>query len=288
MNMNRWLPGLALAGTVGVIAAGRWRERAVAAEVARSLRSTPCSSGRRVDFAELATLPAPVARYFRHVLTDGSPVVRAVTLLQTGHLRTSTTSGTWRPFTAEQLVMPGAPGFLWNAKVSLPPGLHVRVLDSYHAGIGAGRVSLLSLLRLGADAGRPELNASALQRYLAEAAWYPTALLPSSGVAWTPIDEHSACATLTSHGISVCMEFRFNAADEIAGIYTQGRFRSVVGGYRLTAWEGHLSDYVLRAGLRVPTRGEVGWYDGGQWEAVWKGKVTEARFEFEQAASRQR
>lgn len=282
MNVNRWLLGLGFAGAAGAIAAGRFHERAVAADVAHSLRSNPTSSsGRRADFDQLANLPAPVARYFRHVLTDGAPVVRSVTLVQTGRLRTSTTSEAWRAFTAEQLVVPGAPGFLWNARVSLPLGLHVRVLDSYHSGIGAGRVGLLSLLRLGADAGSPELNASALQRYLAEAAWYPTALLPSSGISWTPIDEHSAAATLTSHGISVSLEFRFSAADEIAGIYTQGRFRSIDGGYRLTPWEGHFSHYVLRSGLRVPAEGEVGWYVDGQWKAVWKGQVIEERFEFE-------
>lgn len=282
MNVNRWLLGLGLAGAVGAIAAGRFHERAVVTEWTQSLRSKPySSSGRRADFAQLTKLPAPVARYFRHVLTDGGPIIRSVTLIQTGRLRTSTTSEAWRSFTAEQLVVPGAPGFVWNARVNLPLGLHVRVLDGCQSGVGAGRVSLLSLLRIGADAGSPELNASALQRYLAEAAWYPTALLPSFGIAWTPIDEHSATATLTSHGTSASLQFRFNAADEIASIYTKGRFRSVNGGYQLTPWEGHFRHYVLRSGLRVPAEGEVGWYIDGRWEAVWRGQIAEEQFEFE-------
>ena len=185
------------------------------------------------------------------------------------------------PVTAEQLVVPGAPGFLWNARVNVTLGLHVRVLDSFHGGVGAGRVSLVSLPRVGADEGSPELNASALQRYLAEAAWYPTALLPSSGVSWAPIDEHSATATLASHKTTVSLEFRFSAADEIASISAKGRFRSFNGGYQLAPWEGHFDDYRLRSGFRVPAEGEVGWYDDGQWRAVWRGRVVEERFEFE-------
>ena len=36
----------------------------------------------------------------------------------------------------------------------------------------------------------------------------------------------------------------------------------------------------MRSGLRVPTYGEVGWYDAGAWKAVWKGDLIEVQYEF--------
>ena len=41
-----------------------------------------------------------------------------------------------------------------------------------------------------------------LMRFLAEAAWYPTALLPSQGVRWQGADERSAFATLIKYSAS--------------------------------------------------------------------------------------
>jgi hypothetical protein len=40
--------------------------------------------------------------------------------------------------------------------------------------------------------GTPEIAQGELMRFLAEAAWYPTALLPSQGVQWKAIDDFSA------------------------------------------------------------------------------------------------
>ena len=91
-------------------------------------------------------------------------------------------------------------------------------------GRAGSRVDLWSAIKLGADADRPELNQGALQRYLAEAVWYPTALFPSEHLSWTPIDERKALATLTSHGTSVSLEFHFNREGEVAAIYAPQRW----------------------------------------------------------------
>ena len=108
--------------------------------------------------------------------------------------------------------------------MSLAPLLHLRVRDALLEGRGGGRVDLLSAIKLGADADRPELNAGALHRFLAEAVWYPTALLPSDRLAWSPIDERKALATLTSHGTTVSLEFHFNREGEVAAVYTPQRW----------------------------------------------------------------
>jgi hypothetical protein len=42
-------------------------------------------------------------------------------------------------------------------------------------------------------------------------------------------------------------------------------------------WEGHFRDYRERDGVVMPSEGDVGWYVGDQWRAVWKGRITEYR-----------
>lgn len=245
-----------------------------------SLASGATSTTGRVNLASLGTLPAPVVRYLRHVLSDGQPLIKTVRMQQLGELRTGTDSDSWSAFTASQFVVPAAPGFIWNAKVALPLATHVRVLDSYIRGTGAGRVSLLSAIPIAAESDIAELNAGALHRYLAEAVWYPTALLPGSGVFWRPVDEYTAIATLTDRGITVSLEFRFNNDNEVIAIYSSGRFGRFDGGYRLKPWEGHFRHYFLQDGMRIPRYGEVGWYEGDKLELVWKGRLETVEYTF--------
>ena len=230
--------------------------------------------------AMLADLPAPVARYFRYALTDGQPLIASATMSQNGVLRTAISSSEWTKFTAKQFVAPAAPGFVWNARVAVRPGFHVSVVDSYNSGVGAGRVSLLGALTVVQAENIAELSSGALHRYLAEAVWYPTALLPQAGVQWTALNDNAAIASLTDSGVTVSLEFRFNDTGEVTGIYTDGRFGQFDGGYRQTPWQGEFRNYQLVDGMRVPRYGEVGWIIDGKLELVWKGEIEDIRYAF--------
>ena len=231
-----------------------------------------------VDFDSFSTLPPPVARYFRHVLAENQKLIKTATMQQSGRLRTSTTTDAWSEFTARHVVAPAATGFVWIARVAMPLATHVRVVDSYIAGVGGGRVSILSAFTVAAEAGDPELNSGALHRYLSEAVWYPTALLPQSGVRWSPVDDHAAMATVTDGRTTVSLEFRFNDIGEVVGIYSPGRFGRFDQAYSRVPWEGHFHDYQSRGGMRIPSYGEVGWYEGQTLELVWKGNLIDAQY----------
>ncbi len=221
----------------------------------------------------LENVPAPVARYLRLALP--TPIrIQQVRMQQVGTLRTDASSERWMAFEAEHVVVPPATGFLWNARVRVAPLLHVRVRDALIDGKGSGQVALLSAFAVSQDGGTLEMNSGSLHRYLAEAVWYPTALLPSPHLRWTEIDTTKALATLTDHGITVSLEFRFAESGEVIGIYTSGRWGTFAGGYRQVAWEGHFRDYRDRGGVIVPTEGDVGWYVNNEWRAVWKGTIT--------------
>jgi hypothetical protein len=77
---------------------------------------------------------------------------------------------------------------VWNARVQVAPLVHVCVRDALIEGKGSGQVSLLSAFTMNAAADTPEMNSGSLHRYLAEAVWYPTALLPSSQLMWSALD----------------------------------------------------------------------------------------------------
>ena len=242
------------------------------------LNATYQYMGDPVEFNSFAELPPPVTRYFKHVLTNGQDIIQSTRFNQSGELRSNPTEENWSTFTAQQLVMTRS--FIWNAKIKLPLGVHIRVIDSYVDGKGAAYVSFNSAVGLGSESDITELNSGALHRYLAEGVWSPTALLPRAGVVWTAIDENTALATLADGNNSVSLEFRFNETGEVVSIYTPGRYSKVDDGYELMQWEGHFDDYREIAGMRIPMFGEVGWYVDGELELVWKGKLLKVEYEF--------
>ena len=258
---------------------GRNRERKKTDRLAIKLLDTlPPKPPGKVRFSNFTDLPSPVARYLKLVLKDGQRFIRSAGIRQAGVLRTSTQSDRWLAFTARQIVVPGAPGFVWNARVQTPLGAHLRVVDSYMAGRGAGAVSLLSAFPLSSESGSMELDSGSLLRYLAEAVWYPTALLPESGVVWTPIDDATALATLSDRDTTVSLEFRFDKSGEVTGIYSPGRFGRFEGRFKKIPWEGHFRNYREHGGLRVPGYAEVGWHGLWGWQPVWKGNLVGIQF----------
>lgn len=146
------------------------------------------------DPSEIADLPAPVQRYFRAVLYEGQPLVTAVTVEHGGTFNMSEDRERWVPFTSTQRVILQRPGFVWDARIRMLPGLTVFVRDAYVAGAGVLVAKLLGLLTVMEQPDTPELAQGELMRFFAEAAWYPTALLPSQGVRWAAIDDRHAAA----------------------------------------------------------------------------------------------
>lgn len=257
----------------------RAQQRTLSLLVESLVRAPSPTGTARVSFNDFSRLPPPVARYFRRALREGQGSIRLARFRQLGTLRTDVHSDRWLPFEADQIVAPSASGFVWNARVDVAPLLHIRVRDALIGGQGSGQVSLLSAFTVATAGGSLEMNSGALHRYLAEAVWYPTGLLPSAKLRWSAIDDDTALATLTESGVTVSLEFRFNATGEVTGIYTPARWGTFDGGYRQVAWEGHFRNYGDRGGVIVPSEGEVGWYSEGEWRPVWKGRIVEANYE---------
>jgi hypothetical protein len=262
----------------------RWREaaRTLTNKLEASRTDEKCETRfpARFDLRELEGLPAPVQRYFRAVLTEGQPLIAAVTLELSGTLNLSATSERWKPFASRQRVLTRPPGFLWDANVSLLPGVAVRVVDGYIAGEGLLHAAALGLFAVADLHGGGEIARGELMRFFAEMAWYPTALLPSQGVRWEALDERSAKATIVDGPLMVTLLFSFNDAGLIESARAEARGAMVGKEMVMVPWEGRWSNYQTRHGMMVPISGEAAWLRPEGRKPYFRGTVTSLTCEF--------
>lgn len=289
MTWVLWLglvPCLLLLAVLGLRAYGakRWADtvRVLTGrlEAARIDDQTQLRLQARYDARELDGLPAPVQRYFRTVLTDGQPFITTATVAMVGNFNLSASGEQWKPFTSTQQVVTRRPGFLWDAQIAMLPGLPVRVVDSYIAGLGLLRAAMLGVFTVADIDGGDEIARGEFMRFFAEAAWYPTALLPSQGVRWQAVDERFANATLTDGSCTLTLLFRFNDAGLIDAFRAEARGAMVGKEMRMLPWEGKWSNYQMQDGMMVPRTGEVAWVRPEGRRPYFIGTVTALRYEF--------
>ena len=239
------------------------------------------------DQKEIEGLPAPVQRFFRTVLKDGQAIAKrdlgiasAVKISQQGQFNMSETEAKWRNFTATQLVITQRPGFDWDARIQMAPGMNAFVHDTYLLGEGNLQASLLGLFTVAKMHGTPESNQGELLRFFAETAWYPTALLPSQGVRWEAIDDTSARGILTDGTTTVSLVFQFNDEGAISTIRAEGRYRMDGDKWTAMPWVGRFGEYSLRNGMLIPLQAEVGWEHPEGTRLYFKGRITKISYEF--------
>ena len=234
-----------------------------------------------VDFHELEGLPEPVQRYFRATLREGQSLISGVRVRHAGSFNMAESGERWRPFTSTQRVVTHHPGFVWDGRIAMVPGVSVRVHDAFVAGEGILHPALLGLFTLAhmRDSGGP-VSQGELMRFLAEASWYPTALLPSQGVQWEAVDERSARATLVAGGLALTLTVRFGSDGLIQSVYAKDRGRTVGREVVPTPWEARFADYEERSALRVPLSGEVAWLLPEGRQPYWRGRITELVYEW--------
>ena len=260
--------------TALVLSARRWQGRS--AHLVQQLRASGSADPSRYSAEDLGDLPGPVVRYFRAVLRDGQQIIHHVRLEQEGEFLLKAPDG-WRPFTAVQHINPV--GFVWDARIRMMPGVPVLVRDGFVAGTGSMHAGLSGLITIVSQEGTPEIASAALMRYLAEAVWCPTALLPSQGVRWAPVDDSTARATLSVGPVTVSLDYRFGADGLVRSIYAPDRGRDVNGTSIPTPWQGRWSEWGERDGVRIPLHGEVAWILPEGAQPYWRGRVTSIRFD---------
>lgn len=132
---------VAVLGAAVAMAGRRWR--GATAEWTAKLGGE--SAAGTVSFAGFDSLPAPAARSFRSVLRQGQPGYRHGVLTQKGQFLVKPPNG-WQPFTATHTLTTDPPGFVWDARIRIGPGLAMRVRDRLVAAQGSIHGALLGLV----------------------------------------------------------------------------------------------------------------------------------------------
>jgi hypothetical protein len=278
-TMARWtwitLGTLATAGLATVVT-GTWRWRRESARVVAAIDAAAAGAREAAPFdpASVDSLPAPVRRYLRWAIAPGTRPVRRVSLVQTGTF--AMRPGQWTRFGAEQVVTTAPRAFVWDARMTMATVVPVLVRDGYRGGQGAMLATIAGWAPVADAHDTPDMATGALLRWLAEAAWYPTAFLPSEGTTWTAIDDASARATITDGAATVALDVTFAADGGIARVRAL-RVRDGAGAPQ--PWQGSFTDYRRVDGMMVPMRGEVGWGDGARYAPYWRGRIETVRYD---------
>ena len=270
--------GIAAAGAL-LVGRTTWsaRSETLRAELTTQERGT----GPTVfDTTELTALPAPVARMLRSVLTPGQPLIRELRLEHRGDFDMGRDSTRWATFHSRQLVVTQRPGFLWDARIRMGPGLPVFVHDAYVAGRGVLTAKLFGLVTVMEAEQSKELAEGEFLRWVAEAAWYPTALLPSQGAAWRYLDDRSALLTMRDGITAATVTVGFDDAGRIARVRAERRARETPDGPVPTPWEGRFWDYIRQDGMWIPRQGEVAWLLPDGPRPYWRGHIERVTYTF--------
>jgi hypothetical protein len=277
--------GLVLAA---VLEGSRFRWVARTRELRERLRAAaPAPAPTVVTAAELEALPSPVARYLRAALREGQPVVTRARIRWEGRFNMgSPARDNWKPFTADQEFVPRAPGFVWDARVAMAPGLTVFVRDGFVAGEASMLGAVRGLLTVVDRRGTPGLASGALQRYLAEAVWFPTALLPTQGVTWTALDDSTARATIASGATTVSLDFRFGPDGLVREVRAPERtYDDGKGPPRRLPWIARILGWAAQDGMQVPDSAVVEWRFPERPYAYWRGRPVTVSYEYARPAA---
>jgi len=215
------------------------------------------AQSKTFSFNDIEGLPEPVQRYFKYALKDGQEHIKFVRLKQVGEFRMKENQS-WMPIKAEQYFTTEDPAFIWRVKFTMAPFIWIDGRDMYYQGKGNMLIKILSTITV-ADATGSEMDISSLIRFLAEAPWFPTALLPSDYLEWKEIDSNSARAVIKDNGYTALGIFTFNEKGEIIKFVTNDRYMEADGKYFKEQWAGYYRNYQEIEGMKIPMEGEVEW-----------------------------
>jgi hypothetical protein len=263
--------------------------RETAAEVRTLLSGVASAPADQVTDDELASLPAPVARWLRRAGVVGRPRVRTMVLRQRGQLRAAIDEPFF-PAHAEQHINLESPGFVW-AVDTMMKHLPVTGRDAYLRGHGRMLVSVGGLSTV-VDATGPSIDHDTLLRFLGELVWCPSAAL-APYVQWHAIEpaaeatataEAAAEATMSYRGITASARFTFDAEGRVTTVSAR-RYLGSGTAARLETWVVKATQWQLRHGVEIPSHGSVAWLLGGERFETYRWEITKLEYDMRPRAS---
>ncbi|HZG01303.1 MAG TPA: DUF6544 family protein [Chitinophagales bacterium] len=247
-------------------------------EVQRELFKHPPSRQGVFTEQDIAPLPLPVQRYFRVCNWLGKPKMTNASIRIADMQLKMDLDNDFMPVKSFQFNSVTEPVRLAYLKATMFGMLPFSGRDKYQDGVGHMYIKLVNAIPV-VDLKGNEMNKAALATTLAETFLAPNyALQPY--VEWTAVDETTAKATLTHHGISVSGVFHFNEAGEFTRFETNDRYMTRKdGSMKQTKWIAAVENYEERNGVRIATTMTAWWETENGLKQYAKMKIADVKFD---------
>lgn len=222
----------------------------------QALFSNQVSKKEMVTEEMLAGLPQPVQTWLKHSGIVGKEKIYSVRLKQRGWMRNKPEQKEWNKAIAEQYFTVDEPAFIWQVKMNMMLLMPVSGCDRFVNGRGSMQIKLWSLFNAVNSSG-PKIDEGALQRYLAEICWMPSAAL-SPYIKWNATNDSSALATLSYNGVSGEVVFHFTGDGDIRSC-TAARYKGGGPDDKKEVWQVVTKKIDVRNGIRIPVQSEATW-----------------------------
>lgn len=229
---------------------------------------------------DIAHLPLPVQKYFRHCGYIGTP---KMSFMKAIYQDVDFLFGKDKPaikidYTQYNFVNePIRIAYIDSSMYGIP----FEGLDSYTAGNGSMKGVLAKLFTLFNQTGE-NMDKASLVTYLSECLIIPNVALQDF-VVWEEIDNFHAKATISYYGITASGIFTFNENGEMLSFTTDDRMATAIDGTsEKVKWSAVCGGYVETNGIRRPTVLRAIWhYDDGDL-VYFDGKDIAIEFDYEQ------
>lgn len=211
-------------------------------------------------------VPRLIEDHVSRGVPDPGAAPRGVRLRQQGEIRLDP-ARPWLPFTAVQTMASFTTAFVWRARVRMAPLVPVTVVDAFERGAGRLDARMWGLVPVARGRGE-RIDRSEVQRYLAELAWCPWAMLHNPDLVYEARDERTV--RVWARDPEAWVDLGFDPAGDLVTARTTTRYRNEAA----EPWEGRFLRYGTFGEHRVPSRAEVLWEGADGAFSYWKADLT--------------
>mgnify|MGYP006879620393 CR=1 FL=1 len=204
----------------------------------------------------LSGLPIIVQKWLHNSGAIGIKPIYTVYLEQELQMLMNPEQKDWMNAQATQYFTTEPPAFNWSVNLKMNSFLDVVGRDKFENGKGEMTIKLFSLFSIANAKNNDKVNQAALQRFLAETCWFPSATL-SSYIKWEYIDDYSAKANIEYNRTKGSGIFHFDENGNFKKFVAM-RFKDAMDA-EPTEWTVTAIKNEIRNGIMVPIECEVNW-----------------------------
>jgi len=249
------------------------RETAQMLENAKALEQTQTATSEQ----QIAELPDVVQKWLTTSGILKKEKIQTVYLEQEAQLLMEPEQEEWNNANARQYITTVPPAFNWSVNLSMNSFIEVAGRDKFENGKGEMLIKIFSIFPVVDEKNNNKIDQAALQRYLAEIVWLPSAAL-SQYITWDEIDDNSARATMTYNGTQGSGVFYFDDNGYFQKFVTM-RYRNPED-KEPTEWIVTSLKTESRNGILIPVECEATWKLASHNWTWLKIKITSIEYNF--------